>query len=267
MRWHWTLTSCRLHRGACTRPSSALMKPRSKLALWITSPTRPTSAVACAAIALASSALAAPASKPPPGFVSLFNGKDLTHWKVPEGDNGHWKVVNGVIDYDARSAYGIFSHRHAAEMEQERRLLIGAVVHDLRTPLQFVRSFAEAIEADRNNHLTAEGLDQLIDDMLGRREIRIANAEIDHVTALRERVAQLIDGAPDDLAHAVALQANDGAGIAQVDDEGRDAGQSLVQPAGEAACSSARTLDQPLVDRQPQDRQLPGCGGASRQAR
>jgi hypothetical protein len=37
------------------------------------------------------------------GFVSLFNGKDLTGWKVPPGDNGHWKVVDGVIDYDAKS--------------------------------------------------------------------------------------------------------------------------------------------------------------------
>ena len=37
------------------------------------------------------------------GFVSLFNGRDLSGWKVPPGDNGHWKVVNGVIDYDARS--------------------------------------------------------------------------------------------------------------------------------------------------------------------
>ena len=32
--------------------------------------------------------------KIPAGFVSLFNGKDLTNWKIPEGDNGHWKVVN-----------------------------------------------------------------------------------------------------------------------------------------------------------------------------
>jgi len=39
----------------------------------------------------------------PPGYVSLFNGKDLSGWKVPDGDNGHWKVVNGVIDYDAES--------------------------------------------------------------------------------------------------------------------------------------------------------------------
>src|SRR5262249_5314706 len=37
------------------------------------------------------------------GFVSLFNGKDLHGWKVPAGDNGHWKIVDGVIDYDAQS--------------------------------------------------------------------------------------------------------------------------------------------------------------------
>lgn len=37
------------------------------------------------------------------GWLSLFNGRDLSGWKVPEGDNGHWKVVDGVIDYDALS--------------------------------------------------------------------------------------------------------------------------------------------------------------------
>jgi hypothetical protein len=37
------------------------------------------------------------------GFVPLFDGADLSAWKVPEGDNGHWKVVDGIIDYDARS--------------------------------------------------------------------------------------------------------------------------------------------------------------------
>jgi hypothetical protein len=39
----------------------------------------------------------------PAGWTSLFNGKDLTGWKIPAGDNGHWKVVDGVIDYDASS--------------------------------------------------------------------------------------------------------------------------------------------------------------------
>jgi hypothetical protein len=42
-------------------------------------------------------------AEPPEGSARLFNGKDLTGWKVPEGDNGHWKVKDGVIDYDARS--------------------------------------------------------------------------------------------------------------------------------------------------------------------
>ena len=47
---------------------------------------------------------ARPADDPPAGFVSLFNGRDLTGWKIPQGDGGHWKVVDGVIDYDAESA-------------------------------------------------------------------------------------------------------------------------------------------------------------------
>jgi len=38
-----------------------------------------------------------------PRYQVLFNTKDLSGWKVPEGDNGHWKVVDGVIDYDAMS--------------------------------------------------------------------------------------------------------------------------------------------------------------------
>jgi hypothetical protein len=39
----------------------------------------------------------------PDGFTALFNGKDFSGWIVPRGDNGHWKVIDGVIDYDARS--------------------------------------------------------------------------------------------------------------------------------------------------------------------
>ncbi len=39
----------------------------------------------------------------PDGFVSLFDGKTFTGWVVPEGDKGHWKIVDRVIDYDASS--------------------------------------------------------------------------------------------------------------------------------------------------------------------
>ena len=38
-----------------------------------------------------------------PQYRTLFNGKDFTSWKVPEGDGGHWKVVDYMIDYDAES--------------------------------------------------------------------------------------------------------------------------------------------------------------------
>jgi len=42
-------------------------------------------------------------ANPYEGFVSVFNGKDFTGWKVPQGDNGHWKVKGGLIDCDALS--------------------------------------------------------------------------------------------------------------------------------------------------------------------
>jgi len=54
-------------------------------------------------LTLALASIGVCASSTPAGFKSLFNGKNLSGWKVPAGDNGHWKVVNGVIDYDARS--------------------------------------------------------------------------------------------------------------------------------------------------------------------
>jgi len=37
------------------------------------------------------------------GYTSLFNGDNLTGWVIPEGDNGHWSIIDGVIDYDALS--------------------------------------------------------------------------------------------------------------------------------------------------------------------
>jgi hypothetical protein len=40
---------------------------------------------------------------PPSGFVSLFDGRGFSGWKVSAGDGGHWKIVEGVIDYDAES--------------------------------------------------------------------------------------------------------------------------------------------------------------------
>jgi hypothetical protein len=55
--------------------------------------------ICTAAIVLA----AAPGGSSEEGFIVLFDGKDLDRWTIPEGDNGHWKILDGVIDYDARS--------------------------------------------------------------------------------------------------------------------------------------------------------------------
>jgi len=57
----------------------------------------------CLLVLAAPLAAQAADNEPPSGFVSLFNGRDLSGWKVPEGDGGHWKVIDGVIDYDAES--------------------------------------------------------------------------------------------------------------------------------------------------------------------
>jgi hypothetical protein len=55
-----------------------------------------------ATVCMAAASLSAQ-DAPPSGFTPLFNGKDLAGWRVPAGDNGHWRVVDGVIDYDAGS--------------------------------------------------------------------------------------------------------------------------------------------------------------------
>lgn len=52
---------------------------------------------------LAPSGAKAQDANTPEGFTSIFSGKDFSGWKVPEGDNGHWKIIDGVIDYDAES--------------------------------------------------------------------------------------------------------------------------------------------------------------------
>lgn len=47
--------------------------------------------------------IAASAAPPPgEGWVSLFNGKDFTGWKVPEAAKNCWSVIDGVIDCDPK---------------------------------------------------------------------------------------------------------------------------------------------------------------------
>ena len=64
---------------------------------------RLSAALLATSLAMLSAISPVKAEEPPEGFVSLFNGKNFENWVVPEGDNGHWKIVEGVIDYDAES--------------------------------------------------------------------------------------------------------------------------------------------------------------------
>jgi Domain of Unknown Function (DUF1080) len=41
--------------------------------------------------------LGAADSQPPPGFTPLFNGKDLTGWKVYKGDMDKWGAADGLL--------------------------------------------------------------------------------------------------------------------------------------------------------------------------
>lgn len=70
---------------------------------WRDPKVRRTAAVASTALLATLLHTGAAEAGTPEGFTSLFNGRDLTGWRVPAGDNGHWKVIDGVIDYDARS--------------------------------------------------------------------------------------------------------------------------------------------------------------------
>jgi hypothetical protein len=56
--------------------------------------------VACLVVACL---VVAPAAGQDRNFAPLFNGSDFSGWIIPEGDDGHWRVVNGIIDYDALS--------------------------------------------------------------------------------------------------------------------------------------------------------------------
>ena len=40
---------------------------------------------------------------PDEGFVSLYNGIDLSQWEVPDGSEGHWQPQDWILHYDGQS--------------------------------------------------------------------------------------------------------------------------------------------------------------------
>jgi hypothetical protein len=72
-------------------------------------------------LSLAAFASTATAAADAPDFTPLFNGTSFDGWTVPTGDNGHWKIADGVIDYDAQSEApgdkNLWSKREFADFE------------------------------------------------------------------------------------------------------------------------------------------------------
>ncbi|HAY80277.1 MAG TPA: DUF1080 domain-containing protein [Planctomycetaceae bacterium] len=89
----------------------------------------------------------------PAGFTSLFDGKTFTHWKVPAGDNGHWKIVDGVIDYDAASEAAGDKNLWSAESYSDFTLLVDWRIKE--TP--YINPRVPIIRADGTHKRDSEG--------------------------------------------------------------------------------------------------------------
>ncbi len=55
--------------------------------------------------------------KPPPGFTSLFDGKDLSDWKVDEAQAKAWKVEDGTIHYTGKGGRNLATKKNYKDFE------------------------------------------------------------------------------------------------------------------------------------------------------
>lgn len=95
---------------------------------------------------------AADGQKDDSGWVQLFNGKDLTGWKVYPSGTGNWKVENGVIVGSGRASH-LFSERGDYENFRYR---IEAMINDGGNSGQYFRTrfgpgFPKGYEAQINS--------------------------------------------------------------------------------------------------------------------
>ena len=54
---------------------------------------------------------------PPEGFKAMFNGKDLTGWKVDEKQAEAWKAVDGLIHYTGKGGRNLASEKNYKNFE------------------------------------------------------------------------------------------------------------------------------------------------------
>ncbi len=90
------------------------------------------------------------------GFVPLFNGKDLTGWKVFGGGTGSWKVVDGAIVSSGQISH-LFSERGDYENFHYR---VVAMINDGGNSGQYFRArFGPRIPAGYEAEINSTGID------------------------------------------------------------------------------------------------------------
>ena len=86
------------------------------------------------------------------GRVPLFTGIDLDNWKVPEGDNGHWKVAGEVLDYDgeseAKGEKSLWSQREYENFQLIVDWRIKETPYTNPNAAQILADGSEAVDAD-----------------------------------------------------------------------------------------------------------------------
>lgn len=91
-------------------------------------------------------------------FVTLFNGNNLSGWVIPEGDNGHWKVIDGVIDYDALSEADRDKNLWTENEYEDFEMRVDWRIKD--TP--FTNPYVRFIRPDGTAQLNADGEEIMI---------------------------------------------------------------------------------------------------------
>ena len=58
-----------------------------------------------------------PSKQPPPGFVPLFNGKDLTGWKDTDKQKDAWTIEEGVLHYTGKGGKNLATAKNYKDFE------------------------------------------------------------------------------------------------------------------------------------------------------
>jgi hypothetical protein len=62
--------------------------------------------------------------KPPKGFVSLFNGKDLTGWEQVGGEAGGWQVADGVLFNEGHDGGWLSTTKEYSDFKLELEFMV-----------------------------------------------------------------------------------------------------------------------------------------------